>query len=427
MLNRFLSWFLAATLALSPVTAHAVDDIWSYDATTPGNNTNVGGISTAEGQLPGLLNDAIRELISQIKRATANQGSDISSVGGAPAICATGTSAYVKVTGTTTITSFGTAAAGCSRWVTFTGALQITHNATSMILPYGANYTTSAGDMIWAVSEGSGNWRVRIFPADGTPVLTPLPRGYISGLTLSNDSGDLTNDIGIAAGVARDGANAANLVLASALIKRLDAAWAVGTNQGCLDGTESVAGTPDTSTWYHIWLIRRPDTGVVDDLCSESATAPTMPTNYTQKRRIGAVFNNSSGDIRAFKHRGDFFYWDVPILDINVTNPGTSAVLRTMTVPSGVKVRANFAIGLTNATTSSYHVLITDPDQTDTAASSSLWTIGVSASSAYFSTATHSVFTNTSSQIRTRQSASGASDATLIITHGWEDRRGQDD
>lgn len=170
MLNRLLSWLLAASLVFLPLQAQAVDDLWNYDATTPANNTNVGGVSFAEGQLPGLWNDGARALISQLKRAVANQGSDIASAS-STAICATGTSAYVKVTGTTTITSFGTAAAGCSRWVTFTGALQITHNATSMILPGAANFTTSAGDMIWAVSEGSGNWRVRIFPASGKTVV----------------------------------------------------------------------------------------------------------------------------------------------------------------------------------------------------------------------------------------------------------------
>lgn len=171
MLNRLLAWLLAATVALAPLPALAVDDLWDYDADTPANNTDAGGISLAEGQLPGLLNDAIRELISQIKRASADQGSDITSVGGAPAICATGTSAYAKITGTTTITSFGTAAAGCSRWITFTGALTLTYNATSMILDGAANYTTTAGDVIWAVSEGSGNWRVRIFPVSGKTVV----------------------------------------------------------------------------------------------------------------------------------------------------------------------------------------------------------------------------------------------------------------
>jgi hypothetical protein len=143
------------------------DNIWEWDATAS-NNTDVGGVSTAEGQLPGLLNNAIRELMSQASEL-CRQGSDIASASTCN-IAATGTSFYVHVTGTTTITSFGTANAGVWRWVTFTGALTLTHNATSLIIPGGANYTTAAGTMIFAVSEGSGNWRVRIFPASGASV-----------------------------------------------------------------------------------------------------------------------------------------------------------------------------------------------------------------------------------------------------------------
>ena len=66
----------------------------------------------------------------------------------------------VNVTGTTTITSFGTVASGTFRNVIFSGILTLTHNATSLILPSGANITTAAGDKLEAVSLGSGNWRV---------------------------------------------------------------------------------------------------------------------------------------------------------------------------------------------------------------------------------------------------------------------------
>jgi len=66
----------------------------------------------------------------------------------------------VDVTGTTTITSFGTVAAGVWRIVRFTGALTLTHNATSLILPGAANILTVAGDCCIAVSLGSGNWVV---------------------------------------------------------------------------------------------------------------------------------------------------------------------------------------------------------------------------------------------------------------------------
>lgn len=75
---------------------------------------------------------------------------------------------FVDVTGTTTITSFGTVAAGIWRIVTFTGALTLTHNATSLILPGGLNITTSAGDCLLAESLGSGNWRV-VFYVQASP------------------------------------------------------------------------------------------------------------------------------------------------------------------------------------------------------------------------------------------------------------------
>lgn len=82
----------------------------------------------------------------------------------------------VDVTGTTTITSFGTVAAGIWRIVRFTGALTLTHNATSLILPGAANITTAAGDCLVAVSLGSGNWVVTHFQRkSGLPVGSEVP------------------------------------------------------------------------------------------------------------------------------------------------------------------------------------------------------------------------------------------------------------
>lgn len=66
----------------------------------------------------------------------------------------------VDISGTTTITGFGTVAAGAVRRGRFTGILTLTHNATSLILPGGANITTAANDRYEAVSLGSGNWLV---------------------------------------------------------------------------------------------------------------------------------------------------------------------------------------------------------------------------------------------------------------------------
>ena len=82
------------------------------------------------------------------------------------------TSKNVSITGTTTITGLGTAPAGTERWCRTTGALLLTNNATSLILPGGANITTAAGDRFLVRSLGSGNALVLIYvKADGTPIV----------------------------------------------------------------------------------------------------------------------------------------------------------------------------------------------------------------------------------------------------------------
>jgi hypothetical protein len=65
----------------------------------------------------------------------------------------------VHITGTSTITSFGSVQAGARFVLVFDGILLLTYNATSLILPTSANITTAVGDTAFMISEGSGNWR----------------------------------------------------------------------------------------------------------------------------------------------------------------------------------------------------------------------------------------------------------------------------
>lgn len=80
---------------------------------------------------------------------------------------------FVHITGTTTITSFGTAPrAGAERTVIFDGALTLTHNATSLILPGAANITTAAGDRAIVRADTTANMIVVSYTkADGTAVV----------------------------------------------------------------------------------------------------------------------------------------------------------------------------------------------------------------------------------------------------------------
>lgn len=82
------------------------------------------------------------------------------------------TGVNVTITGTVTITSFGSAPVGAKRWITFTGILTLTHNGTSLILPGAANIVTASGDTAEFVSLGAGNWRCIDYQrASGYPVV----------------------------------------------------------------------------------------------------------------------------------------------------------------------------------------------------------------------------------------------------------------
>lgn len=99
---------------------------------------------------------------------------------------------YVQITGTTTITSLGTAAAGVWRNVTFTGILTLTHNGTSLILQGSGNITTAAGDTALFVSEGSGNWRCLFYSrASGAALVGSGGGGDVS----SNTATSVDNEI----------------------------------------------------------------------------------------------------------------------------------------------------------------------------------------------------------------------------------------
>ncbi len=93
----------------------------------------------------------------------------------------------VHVTGTTTITSLGVSTTGTLRIVVFDEALTLTHNATSLILPTGANIITTVGDTAEFVCENgvSGYWRCTGYQRkDGTALTLgtapSLPTGTIA-------------------------------------------------------------------------------------------------------------------------------------------------------------------------------------------------------------------------------------------------------
>jgi hypothetical protein len=242
-----------------------------------------------------------------------------------------------------------------------------------------------------------------------------LARGHVYGLTLSTAGASAT--FGVAIGMAIDSTFVDVLLLSTAFTKTASA-WAVGTGNGSLD-----TGAIANSTSYHVHIIKRPDTGLVDILTSLSPTAPTLPANYTLFRRVGSMRTNGSGQWIKFIQDGRRFILDVPVLDVNATNPGTAAVLRTMSVPTGINVTwLGHARASTITASSAVATLFTDPAQADTTPDFNLsQQIGNTSISPY---AELQVRTNTSGQIRSRCSFSDVNVALVMVTEGWIDGLG---
>lgn len=97
------------------------------------------------------------------------KGADVASATALPLI---NDGNYFDVTGTTTITSFDSLGVGSWIGLHFDGALTLTHNATDLVLPGGANITTAAGDEAIFVEYSSGDWRcVSYTRASGEPLI----------------------------------------------------------------------------------------------------------------------------------------------------------------------------------------------------------------------------------------------------------------
>lgn len=137
-------------------------------------NTFINDIATAQNTPRPVVGGGTGGITAMAGNDGLNtQSTNIAS--GATTNLSTATGVYVNVTGTTTITSFGTVSAGAERVLTFTGALTLTHNATSLILPGSANITTAAGDTATMRSLGGGNWKcIDYVRASGQPIATTL-------------------------------------------------------------------------------------------------------------------------------------------------------------------------------------------------------------------------------------------------------------
>lgn len=386
----------------------AVQD-WSSVAAS---NTSVGGLNT-DGTIQTINNidNMLRGMMADIRTGIdagyfLNTGFASKSGNYTAVVADRGDLLHFTAAATLSLTAAATLTTGWWIMVRATGA-------AVLVDPNGAELINGLGSM--TVADGTS----AIIVCDGTGFRTLgdyqlAPKKHKDGLTLANNGSDAVNDIDIAVGeAASDTSPFYRMILASALTKRLDANWVVGTNQGGLD-TGAIADTN-----YHVFLIQRSDTGVVDVLFSASPTSPTMPSNYDRKRRIGSIIR-SGGTILGFTHVGrNTFVLNASFTMRNSTAALASSLL-TFAVPSGIQceplIGVNVAINANSTGTTTFG-----------SASVGTVTTNISVLSGTSATTTTAwapggFLTNTSQQIYAAVVISAGSLASHVIScSGWVD------
>lgn len=248
---------------------------------------------------------------------------------------------------------------------------------------------------------------------------------FIAGMVPSNGT-DATNDIDFTAGACVS--NNGNVFPVSATTKRLDATFAAGTNAGGL-----AAGLSVSNTTYHAYALWGPKTRNSDVGFDTSLTAANLIADgvavklgLTEYRRIFSFYRTGGANVlfNAVERAGGGLevLLLVPVQDVAVGNPGTTAILYPLSVPLGIKVSALISVRISGVFVATiFHVLVTSPDQTNSAASSSVRTLSLG------DTGEEWIYgewrTDTSRQIRMDAETSDANFAWNVQTRGWIDHR----
>jgi hypothetical protein len=233
-----------------------------------------------------------------------------------------------------TSTSSGSPAAGIGAGIEFQVETAAANNEVGAIAEaYVKDATSTSEDFGWRVKTMTAG-QAAATSLDISLPGTAYPQGHIFGLTLSNDAGDAPNDIGIAAGEAVDETGVWNMVLSAAVVKRIDAAWVVGTAQGGM--ANNGTGVADNN-WYEVLLIGREDTRVVDVAFSLTANRATLPTSYTHKRRIGWVRRGPTASTNSpFTQVDDHFTLTNKANDASITATATAAQITVLVPPNAI-------------------------------------------------------------------------------------------
>jgi hypothetical protein len=343
-------WYNSTTNYIQQFDGISWLNLWFVDATNHLTSMDIGG---------GIISQVI----------TAAPTTDIGSI----------PQPLIAVNGTATIISLGSSAKiGSIHVVVFNGALTLTYNATSLILPGAANIVTQAGDTAVAIYLGASNWRVLVYtpatiPTKTTPTTSDLlliqdaaasntPKkstissllsliggalGGANGLVVTNNAGTPNSIIDIIA-------DAAVMTNAGAPFYASTVSLSVNTSTTGANGLDT--GARGNSAWYNIFLISNGTTTA--GLASISATAPTMPGGYTYFVRVGAMRTDGSGNFLRTRQLGNktSYTTSLPTVTSGTLAFWTATAVATFVPPTATQIKTIVSMRNTGIANSSVAV-----------------------------------------------------------------------
>ena len=195
---------------------------------------------------------------------------------------------YLRITGTTTVTAV-TLEDGQRKFALAGGAFKLT-NGASLVVPGSADYTCTAGDLLLFIAEALSVVRVMVWKGDGTPVVSAAAGstclGAFRNLAVSATGTNASIACSAEEVVVENGSNQ-YMTLRS---------WSRTINSATSGAADALdTGTIAASTWYSVWAIAKSD-GTQGGLISLSASAPTLPSGYTYKARVGWIRTDGTGN-----------------------------------------------------------------------------------------------------------------------------------
>lgn len=225
-------------------------------------------------------------------------------------------------------------------------------------------------------------------PTWGIPASSAaLPSGFITGLTFSPSSADLTHDLVFESGQCRDAGNAANLVLASPLTKRFDgASLAVGTGQ---TGFPTSSLSRSANTWYRVFVVGHTD-GRTDVGFDTDAAATNLLADYVSADIAGWTYYRQVGWIKTQTGASDafvpfvqyaaepgVFQWVAHVIDVDANRDLDDLLTRqtkslAAVCPPGAVAEVTVLIeDASGSGTANRYGILADKNQADTTPSSS--------------------------------------------------------